>query len=137
MSGDEEEPPQLQVGGEPSLEASPVPQGWHRALADQGLELSERARLEAHEDGWLLLDQGDDGAFKALAFVTQAEVGQAYRRLPIMRRYRWTAAITYNRLNIDLFTLGQKMEVLGFDAEPLETVGRIGKQILVPPDTLR
>ncbi len=49
--------------------------------------------------------------------------------------YERAVIIAYNRMNVGIDDLVSLIEAAGFDAGTPENIGRIGKQIIIPPDT--
>ena len=47
------------------------------------------------------------------------------------------ATVVYNRLNTTPADLATAAEAAGFPTDPLETIGRVGKPIAIPPDGIR
>jgi len=44
--------------------------------------------------------------------------------------------VVYNQMSIDAANLADALEAAGFDVEQPQTIGRVGKQIVIPPDAV-
>ena len=53
-----------------------------------------------------------------------------------VEQFERAVVVTYNQLNLSSADIGEAMQALGFGVEPPERIGRVGKQISIPPDTL-
>ena len=144
---------QVRNAGHPVVETgSPVdrslPDEWREAMLAKKrnrVEVSPQAIVLPHGDGWLLFDRGTagteegegDGRYEPRLLIQPASRSGRYDVFPIVPRYRWTATVVYNELNVELATLRQAVASYRFTVESAETIGRIGKPIIIPPDTLR
>ena len=54
-----------------------------------------------------------------------------------VEQFQRTAMVTYNRMNVSAEALAAAMSDVGFEIGELENIGRVGKQIVIPPDTVR
>jgi hypothetical protein len=50
--------------------------------------------------------------------------------------FQRAVTVTYNTMNITPFELGAAMDESGFEVGQPERVGRVGKSIIIPPDTI-
>lgn len=53
-----------------------------------------------------------------------------------IEQFERTAGVTYNQLNLDSADLINAMQAVGFIVGQVERVGRVGKQIIIPQDTV-
>jgi len=51
--------------------------------------------------------------------------------------FQWAVLVTYNEMNVDIATLVEAMSTAGFEAGEPFRIDRIGKPIIVPPDSIR
>jgi hypothetical protein len=135
---------QLKVEDELGTEVSPLPDSWHAALDArkvQKVNLSPQAVVLPQPSGWLLLDKAEpeagsiDSGYEEKYLVLPSQRGGRYDFFPPIFRQHWTAVITYNRMNIDASGIAEIIGSYGFKAEIGDSIGRVGKQIVIPPDT--
>lgn len=53
-----------------------------------------------------------------------------------VEHYQRTAIVTYNQMNVDAEELADAIAAVGFAVSQPETIGRIGKRIVIPPNTI-
>jgi len=51
--------------------------------------------------------------------------------------YTRAVIITYNRVNVSAETLGDVITATGFGTSQAQRIGRVGKQVIIPPDSVR
>ena len=52
-------------------------------------------------------------------------------------RFQWAAQVIYNEMNVDIATLTGAINTAGFDVGEPEYIGRVGKPIIIPPNSIR
>ncbi len=52
-------------------------------------------------------------------------------------RYKRAVIVIYNRLNVSAETLSGLITATGFETSQAERIGRVGKKIIIPPDSVR
>jgi hypothetical protein len=100
---------------------------------------------EAGQPPWAELRQQ---LLKKVGVVDVYTVGQA-QLVPTVRmvegqqvtveadHYARAVIITYNRVNVSAETLGDVITATGFETSQAGRIGRVGKQIIIPPDSVR
>lgn len=53
-----------------------------------------------------------------------------------VERYERAVMVTYNQMNISISDLADVMTAVGFKMTQPETIGRVGKKIIIPPDLI-
>lgn len=74
------------------------------------------------------------GIVEEVRLVPQQQEHAGQRIAVVVERYERAVVVIYNRLNIGRETLAQLIEETGFDVLPPETIGRLGKRIVIPSD---
>lgn len=69
------------------------------------------------------------------SIVTEAQVVDGQNVTVNVERATDAVRVTYNRLNLSPGEIATMLAGLGFDVEQPQTIGRVGKPIIVPPDT--
>lgn len=100
-----------------------------------GVSLSLGTVVFREANGWLVADEE-----KGKVFAVLPVAGPGKRKLYVydcVLRYEGSVLVTYNRINVSGPALTHVAEALGFVVGETETIGQLGKQIVIPPDSVR
>jgi hypothetical protein len=53
-----------------------------------------------------------------------------------VKNFQRAVVVTYNQMNVNTTTLADKIKAVGFKITEQQTIGRTGKSIIIPPDTI-
>ena len=102
-----------------------------QALQDEGVTLVPEVRFSfVDEDQWRITDQVSKQIY---TFKLEADALNVYESVA---RYTWAVTVTYNEMNVTAQEITDLMSSLDFSMSSPETIGRVGKSIIIPPNVV-
>lgn len=102
-----------------------------QALQDEGVTLASEVRFSfVDEDQWRITDQVSKQIY---TFKLEAGALNVYESVA---RYTWAVTVVYNEMNVTAQEIADLMSSLNFSVSLPETIGRVGKHIIIPLDSI-
>lgn len=122
--------PALRAELDASAESQVIPATLRAALSPGGVSLSDAVRIEKPTDvSWLITDLEERESYVFRYFESE----NSLRVFSTTVRHDWVVVATYNTIDASTEGLLSLVEGQGFTWTPPAAVGRIGKQIVIPP----
>jgi hypothetical protein len=100
-----------------------------QALQDGGVTLASEVRFSfVDENRWRITDRVSEQIYTFKLEASALNVCES------VARYTWAVTVTYNEMNVTAQEIADLMSSLGFSVSPSETIGRVGKRIIIPPN---
>lgn len=107
---------------------------FRAAFESNAISLSQDLIVLSERNTWLIVDEDTEQSY-AVVPVPNDDPGQ--RRLDVYHcvlRYAWSVLVTYNQMNVSTEDLADAITSVGFDVGQPESIGRVGKKIIIPPN---
>lgn len=121
-----------------------ISQELREVFKSNGIPLSEGVIVSSADNRWLIVDEGEQkDAGQTCVIVPVPNEDPEKRRLDVydcVLSYEWSVLVTYNQMNVSAAELDTVMSNAGQDGLEVghpEMIGRVGKQIVIPPDAVR
>lgn len=72
-----------------------------------------------------------------VVLVEEARTVEEQQITVYVEQFERAVIVTYNQMNVSAEALAAAMSDVGFEVGEPEDIGRVGKQIVIPPDSVR
>jgi len=100
-----------------------------QALNDEGITFAPEVRVSSVDDNrWRIMDQ-----ISKQVYTFRLEAGELNVYESVVH-HTWVVKVTYNEMNIAAQNVAGRISAISFTVVQPQPIGRVGKQIVIPPN---